>query len=135
MADTKSKGFRTVSNSSKDKMEYQRQIQEHRMNVLKRIVIATATVLLLVGGTALYVSLRLYTDYDLRASAKRADTKATQFKEFQNNILNHTVCPKRSYSITSVIFTFTNVPVQSFCGAEKYTFPSISGASYILLPK
>ena len=89
MADTKSKGFRTVSNSSKDKMEYQRQIQEHRMNVLKRIVIATATVLLLVGGTALYMSLRLYTDYDLRASAKRADTKATQFKEFQNNILKY----------------------------------------------
>ena len=62
MADTKKKGFRTVSNQ--DKMEYQRQLQEHRMNVLKRIVIATVAVLLFVGGTALYMSLRLYEDYD-----------------------------------------------------------------------
>jgi len=46
MADTKKKGFRTVSNQ--DKMEYQRQLQEHRMNVLKRIVIATVAVLLFV---------------------------------------------------------------------------------------
>lgn len=89
MADTKSKGFRTVSDSGKDKMEYQRQIQEHRMNVLKRIIVATVTILLLVGGTALYMSLRLYTDYDLRASAERSDTKATQFKEFQSNILKY----------------------------------------------
>ena len=89
MADTKSKGFRMISDSGKDKMEYQRQIQEHRMNVLKRIIVATVTILLLVGGTALYMSLRLYTDYDLRASAERADTKATQFKEFQSNILKY----------------------------------------------
>ncbi|MBR5128372.1 MAG: hypothetical protein IKU69_08070 [Roseburia sp.] len=87
MADTKKQGFRTVSNQ--DKMEYQRKIQEHRMKVLKQTVIAAIVVLLLVGGTALYMSLRLYVDYDVLVSAERADTKATKFVEFQGNILKY----------------------------------------------
>ena len=87
MADTKKKGFRTVS--SQDMMEYQRQIQEHRMKVFKRVVIAAIVVLLLVGGTAMYMSLRLYVDYDVLVSAERADTKATKFVDFQGNILKY----------------------------------------------
>lgn len=87
MADTKKKGFRTVSTQST--AEYRRQLKEHRMDVLKRIVIATVAVLLFVGGTALYMSLRLYTDYDVRSGVERADTKATQFLEFQGNILKY----------------------------------------------
>lgn len=87
MADTTKKGFRTVS--GQDRKEYQRQLQEHRMNVLRRTVIVAVAILFFVGGTALYMSLRQYTDYDIRASVARADTKATQFKEFQGNILKY----------------------------------------------
>lgn len=87
MADTTKKGFRTVSRQ--DQKEYLRQLQEHRMNVLKRAVIAAVAILLLVGGTALYMSLRQYTGYDIRASVARSDTKATQFEEFQGNILKY----------------------------------------------
>lgn len=87
MADTKKKGFRTVS--EQDKKEYEELLQEHRLNVLKRTVMAAVAILLLVGGTALYMSLRQYTDYDIRASVERADTKATKFKEFQGNILKY----------------------------------------------
>jgi len=87
MTDTRKKGFHAVSNQ--DKMDYQRQLQEHRMNVLKRIIIISVTVLLLVGGTVLYMSLRMYTDYDVRSSAERSDTKAAQFVEFQGNILKY----------------------------------------------
>ena len=87
MKDTKKKGFRTVSGN--DKVDYQRQIQEHRMHVLKRSIVITLIVLLFVGGTALYMSLRQYTDFDVLASSERADTKATKFLEFQNNILKY----------------------------------------------
>lgn len=87
MADTKKSGFRTVSNA--EKKEYQQKIQEHRLNVLKRTIAAAVVTLLFVGGTVLYMSLRQYTDYDVRASVERADTRATQFKEFQGNILKY----------------------------------------------
>ena len=87
MADTKKKGLHTVKKA--DQREYQRQLREHRMNVLKRTIIAAVVTLLFVGGTALYMSLRQYTAYDIRASVERADTKATQFQEFQGNILKY----------------------------------------------
>lgn len=87
MADTKKKGFHTVP--KQDRKEYEGQLREHRLNVLKRTMIVAVVILLLVGGTALYMSLRQYTGYDIRASVERADTKATQFKEFQGNILKY----------------------------------------------
>lgn len=87
MADTRKKGLHTVT--KKDQKEFQRQLQEHRMNVLKRTIIAAVVILLFVGGTALYMSLRQYTGYDTRASVERADIKATQFEEFQGNILKY----------------------------------------------
>lgn len=87
MADTKKQGFRTVSN--KDKRDFEKQLREHRLAVLKRTVIIAVAVLLLLGGTALYMSLRQYTDYDVRAGAERADTAATQFAEFCGNILKY----------------------------------------------
>ena len=87
MADTRKKGLHTVTR--KDQKEFERQLQEHRMNVLKRTIIAAVVILLFVGGTALYMSLRRYTGYDIRASVSRADTKATQFEEFQGNILKY----------------------------------------------
>lgn len=87
MADARKKGFRTVSN--RDKEDYEKQLREHRLNVLKRTIIASIVVLFFVGGIGLYMSLRQYTDYDVRASVERADTKATQFKEFQGNILKY----------------------------------------------
>lgn len=87
MADTKKKGFHTVSNQNQK--EYQRQLKEYRLKVLKRTMIAAVMLLFLVGGITLYMSLRQYTDYDVRSSVERADTKATQFAEFQGNILKY----------------------------------------------
>ena len=87
MADTGKKNLRTVT--KKEQREFERQLREHRLNVLKRTVIVAVITLLLVGGTALYMSLRQYTGYDIRASVERSDTKATQFLEFQGNILKY----------------------------------------------
>lgn len=87
MTDTRKKGLHTVKKS--DQREFERQLREHRMNVLKRTIVAAVAILLLVGGTALYMSLRQYTGYDIRASVERSDTKATQFREFQGNILKY----------------------------------------------
>ncbi len=87
MADTRKNGLHAVKRQ--EQKEYERQLREHRMNVLKRTIIAAVVTLLVVGGTALYMSLRRYTGYDIRASVERADTKATQFQEFQGNILKY----------------------------------------------
>lgn len=87
MAGTKKKGFHAVP--ARDKKEYERELREHRRDVLRRTVIATVVMLFLVGGTALYMALRQYTDYDVRSSVERADTKATRFEEFQGNILKY----------------------------------------------
>ena len=87
MADTRKKGLHAVA--KQERKELDRQIREHRMNVLKRTIIAAVVTLLLVGGTALYMSLRQYTGYDVRARVERSDTKATQFREFQGSILKY----------------------------------------------
>lgn len=87
MADTKKKGLRAVT--KQEQKEFERQLREHRMNVLKRTIIVAVATLLLVGSTAIYMSLRQYTGYDIRASVERSDTKATQFREFQGNILKY----------------------------------------------
>lgn len=87
MADVKKKGFYTVK--KQDQKEYRRKLQEHRINVLKRTVIMALVILFFVGGTALYMSMRQYTGYDIRSRVERADTKATRFQEFQGNILKY----------------------------------------------
>ena len=87
MTDARKKGFHTVSSKSRE--EFERELKEHRLEVLRRTLIIAAIVLVLVGGTGLYMALRQYTDYDVRVSVERSDTKATQFKEFQGNILKY----------------------------------------------
>jgi len=87
MAGTKKKGLHAVP--ARDKKEYENELREHRLDVLRKTIIAAVVVLFLVGGTALYMTLRQYTDYDVRSSVERADTKATRFREFQGNILKY----------------------------------------------
>ena len=87
MADIKRKGLHTVT--ARDKKEYEHQLREHRLEVLRRTIIAAVVVLFFVGGTALYMTLRQYTDYDIRNSVKRVDAHATNFREFQGNILKY----------------------------------------------
>lgn len=87
MTDKRKKGFRTVP--SKDAQEFQRELKKHRMDVLKRIIVIAVIVCLLIGTTAIYMSMRQYTQYDVRASAHRQDTRATAFAEFGGLILKY----------------------------------------------
>ena len=87
MADTRKQGFRTVSDQ--DSKEYQKRLREHRIKILRRGIIAAVVVLILVGATGIYMSQRQYTDYDVRESVQRSDTKATAFMEFQGEILKY----------------------------------------------
>ena len=87
MTDTRKRGFRTVP--SKDAREFERELKRHRMEVLKRSIVIAMVVFLLIGGTALYMSLRQYTEYDVRMSVERSDTKATKFADFQGQILKY----------------------------------------------
>ena len=66
MTDTRKNGFSTVP--SKDAREFQEELKRHRLEVLKRTVIIVVFVFLIIGGTAIYMSLRQYTEYDVRSS-------------------------------------------------------------------
>ena len=87
MADTKKSNLRVVT--EEEKRDYKRKIREHRVKVLQRTLITAMVVLVLVAGTGIYLSMRQYSDYDIRASVERTDTKATAFREFKGNILKY----------------------------------------------
>lgn len=80
-------GFRTVEEA--DVEDYKQKIREHRIKVFKRSVLAVFVLALIFTGIGLYMALRQYTDYDIRSSVERADTKATKFEAFQGNILKY----------------------------------------------
>ncbi len=134
MADTKKNGLHAVS--SRDKKEYQRQLREHRLNVLKRTIAIAVIMLLFVGGMALYMSLRQYTDYDVRAMVERADTKATQFKEFQGNILKYSndgafYTDHNNERIWNQTYEMSN-PTVDICGGYLVIYDKKGNDIYIL---
>lgn len=87
MTNIRKKGFRTVPTNSQK--EFEKKLKEHRLKVIKRTAVIIMIVLAFIGIIWLYMSLRQYTDYEIRASAERADTKASKFEEFQENILKY----------------------------------------------
>lgn len=87
MAEKNKRGFRTVGDADMEK--YNQKIREHRLKVLKRTVICTLIVLLVVTGLGLIMAFRHYENYDVRSSVERSDTEATRFTEFYGNILKY----------------------------------------------
>lgn len=87
MADSNRRGLRTVKDA--DMVEYRQKLREHRIKVAKRTLIMIAVLLLVAGGLSLYMAFRHYEDYDIRVAVERSDTAATQFLEFQGNILKY----------------------------------------------
>ena len=87
MADTKNRGLHAVPNQ--DPEEYRQKMRKHRIKVLRRGIIIAVVVLLMLAGAGIYMSLRQYTEFDVRASIARADTKATEFATFQKKILKY----------------------------------------------
>lgn len=87
MTKAEKKGFRTVPET--DMEDYKQKLREHRLKVFRRTTITILTLVLLLAGLGLYMSLRQYEDFDVRTSAERADTPATVFEEFCGNILKY----------------------------------------------
>lgn len=87
MEEKNKKGFRTVNET--DMEEYRRKIREHRLKVLKRTIVMTLILLLIIAGIGLYMAFRHYEDFEIRSSVERADTEATKFVEFRGNILKY----------------------------------------------
>ena len=87
MTDTKKRGLHAVP--GKDSQEYQQRLRRHRIKILRRVIIIATVVLLLLVGSGIYMSLRQYTEYDVRSSVERSDTKATEFATFQKKILKY----------------------------------------------
>lgn len=87
MAEKNRQGFHTVKDA--DMEEYRQKIREHRLSLLKRGSIIAAIILVVLIGLGLYMAFRQYTDYDVRSSVERSDAKATQFADFQGNILKY----------------------------------------------
>lgn len=87
MADKNKRGFRTVNDA--DLQEYKQKIRQHRLKLLRYGAIIAGVFLVISAGIGLYMAFRQYTSYDIRSSAARSDTEATQFLEFQGNILKY----------------------------------------------
>ena len=98
MTETEKKGFRTVNEA--DMEEYNRKLREHRRKVLRRSMIAVLMILLVIVAVGLFMALRHYEDFEVRASVERSDTEATRFAEFRGNILK--------YSNDGAFYTDTN---------------------------
>lgn len=87
MADTKKRVLHAVPDQNPE--EYQQRLRRHRTKILKRGIVIAVVVFLVLAGAGIYMSLRQYTEYDVRASVARSDTKATEFATFQEKILKY----------------------------------------------
>ena len=87
MATNNRNGFRTVGEA--DTREYERKIREHRLKILKQVLIIFLILLLVIAGVGLFMAFRQYSDFDVSSSVERSDTMATKFDEFQGNILKY----------------------------------------------
>lgn len=87
MTGNNTKGFRTVEDA--DMEDYKQKIKEHRRKVLKRTAVFLLLIFLIATGIGLFMAFRHYVDFDVRSAVERSDSEATQFAEFQNNILKY----------------------------------------------
>ena len=87
MAEKNKRGFHTVEEP--DMEEYERKLREHRVKVVRRTVILIVTVLAVSAGLWVFMALRHYENFDVGSSVDRADTEATKFADFGENILKY----------------------------------------------
>lgn len=87
MTRAEKKGFHTVQET--DMEDYRQKLREHRLKVFKRSLILILIVIFTFLGIGLYMTLRQYTDFDVRSSIERSDAPSTQFEAFEGNILKY----------------------------------------------
>lgn len=87
MAQQDKKNFKTVPAMDMD--DYKQKLREHRLSVVRRTVIVTLIILILLAGLGLFMALRHYESFDVLSSVDRSDTAAAIFDEFQGNILKY----------------------------------------------
>lgn len=87
MAQQDKKNFKTVPAMDMD--DYKQKLREHRLSVVRRTVIITLIILILLAGLGLFMALRHYESFDIISSVDRSDTAAAIFDEFQGNILKY----------------------------------------------
>ena len=87
MTEQDKKKFKTVPAMDMD--EYKQKIREHRLKILKRILVTALIVFVIIAGLFLFLALRHYEDFDVNSTVERSDTAATIFEEFQGNILKY----------------------------------------------
>lgn len=87
MAEKDKRGFRTVGQT--DMEEYERKLKAHRRKVAKRTISIILVIIAVTAAVALFMALRHYESFDILESVERADTEATHFAEFRDNILKY----------------------------------------------
>lgn len=87
MAEKDKRGFRTVAQT--DMEEYERKLREHRIKIAKRIISIILVIVAVTAAAALFMALRHYESFDILQSVERADTEATRFADFKDNILKY----------------------------------------------
>ena len=79
MTEQDKKKFKTVPAMDMD--EYKQKIREHRLKILKRILVTALIVFVIIAGLFLFLALRHYEDFDVNSTVERSDTAATIFEE------------------------------------------------------
>lgn len=89
MAEKDKRGFHTVEQSNGDMEEYEKKLRVHRKEILRKNIVLLLIFSLLILGIGLFLALRHYENYDVQSSVQRSDTEATQFADFNGNILKY----------------------------------------------
>lgn len=87
MAEKDKRGFRTVGQT--DMEEYERKLKAHRRKIAKRTISILLVMIAVIAAVTLFMALRHYENFDILQSVERADTEATHFADFRDNILKY----------------------------------------------
>ena len=77
MTEQDKKKFKTVPAMDMD--EYKQKIREHRLKILKRILVTALIVFVIIAGLFLFLALRHYEDFDVNSTVERSDTAKNHF--------------------------------------------------------
>lgn len=79
-------GFKTVDTNLE---EIDEKIRQHRLGILKRMLIVAIVFVVVVVLLNLWMETRSYTSYDIRSSVERNGSEAAKFQEFLGNIIEY----------------------------------------------
>ncbi len=87
----KKQKFKTVEKSTTEtnSQELDKKIRIHRLKILKRILLASAVLMLIAAGFMLMLRLREYTSYEVVSETEQTDTLTAGFLAFRGGVIKY----------------------------------------------